>query len=66
MGEQAPFKYEILKNNRVCIFWKGKKAAFLKGAEAQKFIERAALAGEHELQIAMARVTGNFKRGNEK
>ena len=34
---------------------------------AARFAERAgAAAGDAELQLLMARVTGNFKRGNER
>ncbi|HNB36106.1 MAG TPA: hypothetical protein PK414_07785 [Anaerolineales bacterium] len=38
----------------------------LHGTAAGKFLSAAALADEDQAQLLMARVTGNFKRGNER
>ncbi|WP_162865531.1 hypothetical protein [Deinococcus wulumuqiensis] len=38
----------------------------LTGQEAQKFLARIAGLGDHDAQLLMARLTGNFKRGNER
>jgi hypothetical protein len=38
----------------------------LKGNSAQKFLQDVIGANEREAQLLMARITGNFKRGNER
>lgn len=64
--EEEPFSYKISKDNKVFIFWEGKQVKILKGKESEKFISKIANADEFELQLIMAKITGNFKRGNEK
>jgi hypothetical protein len=50
----------------VFIDYEGKQVKILKGKEADKFIKRVKMAGsEKEKQLVMAKITGNFKRGNE-
>lgn len=38
----------------------------LKGKESEKFLVRVAKSDEIEFQLIMAKITGNFKRENEK
>lgn len=64
--EEGPFSYKISKDNKVFIFWEGKQVKILKGKESEKFISKIANADEFESQLIMAKITGNFKRGNEK
>jgi len=64
MGE---FSYRTSKDGTVFIAWLGRQVVVLKGAAADKFLARIALAGdEEEAQLVMAKATGNFKRGNER
>jgi hypothetical protein len=66
LGE-APFRYAITKTNTVFIDYEGKQIKVLKGKEAEKFLKRVNAAdSEKELQLIMAKITGNFKRGNER
>jgi len=44
----------------------GRLAALLRSRQAERFRARAAGATELELQQLMARVTGNYSRGNER
>jgi hypothetical protein len=61
------FTYRITKNNMVFIDYNGKHVTTLKGKEAEKIIKRIEQAAtDHEVQLILAKVTGNFKRGNEK
>lgn len=62
MGDE--FDYQLTKDERVLIYWRGKLVKTLAGDKAQKFL-RQVESGEDE-QAVMARVTGNFKRGNER
>ncbi|MGG4489154.1 hypothetical protein [Metabacillus idriensis] len=61
------FSYHITKNQTVLIYWSGKQIKVLKGKTAAKFIANAEKAEtEKDIQLLLAKATGNFKRGNEK
>lgn len=65
--EEEVFTYRITKNNMVFIEYHGKQVTTLKGKEAEKIIKRIEQAAtDHDVQLILAKVTGNFKRGNEK
>jgi hypothetical protein len=64
--EHQPFSYRLGKDNTVFIDYKGKHVFTLSGSRAQKFIAELDDMGETEIQLTLAKVTGNFKRGNEK
>ena len=71
MQEQPPahdlgFTYRTRRNGEVEIFHCGRLASTLRGAEAADFLQEAPDAGIAEAQQLMARVTGNYKRGNER
>ncbi|MFJ5748630.1 hypothetical protein ACIP97_08490 [Peribacillus frigoritolerans] len=65
---EEPFTYRITKNGTVVIYYKGKQIKFLKDREALRLIERINEVENNitELQLLLAKITGNFKRGNEK
>ena len=65
LGEEV-FTYRASKDGKVFIAWHGKQVTILKGQAAAKFLRSVDGASEHEAQLAMARVTGNFKHGNER
>lgn len=60
------FAYRENKDGKVFITWNGKQVMILKDAAARKFL--AAIAGLEgkAAQLVMAKITGNFKRGNER
>jgi hypothetical protein len=65
LGDE-PFRYRINKDNIVFIEYYGKQVKILKGKEAEKFVKKIdSLENEEEMQLVMAKITGNFKRGNE-
>jgi hypothetical protein len=63
---EEPFDYDITKDNRVLLYWQGKLIKTLAGKQAQKFISQIEGLNGQEAQLILAKVTGNFKRGNEK
>lgn len=63
--ETEPFSYRE-KDGKVFLCWRGKQVQTLKGRAAQKFLSEVADASETEAQLLMAKLTGNFKRGNER
>jgi hypothetical protein len=66
MGKAVGFSYQSTGNSLVRIFHHGQLAATLARAAATKFLQKTLTAGEEELQLLMAKATGNYKRGNEK
>ncbi len=64
--KEDPFSYRLLKDGKVLIFWNDKQVMILKGKDSEKFLTRVTKADAFEAQLIMAKITGNFKRGNEK
>ncbi|QFT87981.1 hypothetical protein FIU87_04865 [Bacillus sp. THAF10] len=65
--DESPFSYRTSKDSTVFLEYEGRQVKILKGKEATKFLEKMDFAtGEKEMQLIMAKVTGNFKRGNER
>jgi hypothetical protein len=60
------FSYRATKDGRILLYWHRKQIMMLKGKNAQKFLEEVDGVDQYEAQLAMARITGNFKRGNER
>ena len=60
------FHYRVTKNNIVLIEYYIKQIIILKGNDADKFLYKINHAhNDTEKQLIMAKVTGNFERGNE-
>lgn len=64
--DEEVFTYRVSKDKKVFIFWYGKQVMILKGKKSEIFLSRIEKADELEAQLIMAKITGNFKRGNEK
>ncbi|CAK7027768.1 hypothetical protein [Tissierella carlieri] len=64
--QEECFSYRVSKDNKVFIYWHEKQVMILKGKESEKFLAKIEKADTLELQLIMAKITGNFKRGNEK
>lgn len=60
------FSYEERKSGEVVIRHDGRRAATLRGKVAERFLAQAATLGPAMLQQRMARITGNYKHGNER
>ncbi|MCK4483588.1 MAG: hypothetical protein KAU89_02100 [Candidatus Thorarchaeota archaeon] len=63
--DSNPYTWQERKGE-VRISWKGKIATVLRKDRALKFLEKMSIASEKEAQLIMAKITGNFKRGNER
>lgn len=66
MLDEEPFSYKITKDNKIFIYWNGKQASILNGKESERFLLKIQDKEIKEVQLIMAKITGNFKRGNEK
>lgn len=60
------FTYRSHKSGEVQMLHRGSVASTLRGAEAQEFLAEVSSCSPVEAQQLMARVTGNYKRGNER
>jgi hypothetical protein len=60
------FSWRQTKGGRVRIARDGRVVTTLAGDSARRFLRRVEGAGEDAAQLEMARVTGNYKRGNER
>ncbi len=66
LGDE-PFTYRVTKGNTVFVDYNGRQVKILKETEAEKFLKRMRAADNiTEAQLIMAKITGNFKRGNER
>jgi hypothetical protein len=64
-ADEEAFAYRTSKDGKVFISWSGRVVTTLSGKAAQRFLAR--VTGDADsAQLEMARVTGNFKRGNER
>lgn len=60
------FSYRTRKGGDVEVLHHGRLAATLRGADAQDFLSEVASGSFSDSQQLMARLTGNYKRGNER
>lgn len=65
--EETQFTCRSTKDGKLFVYWHGKHVRTYAGLEAEDILSEINSAGsERDVQYALARVTGNFKRGNEK
>lgn len=64
--DDEPFSYQSNREGKVMLYYQGKLVRTLNGEKALKFLAEIEDAGDSEAQLIMAKITGNFKRGNEK
>ena len=62
----AGFGHRRRKNGEVEVSHHGRTVTVLRGQTASEFLAQVSRGGEQAAQELMARVTGNYKRGNER
>ena len=60
------FDYEEVRGGEVVISHHGRRATVLRGSAANRFLADVEDGDEAHGQELMARVTGNYRRGNER
>ncbi|SFC29689.1 hypothetical protein SAMN04488168_103156 [Bacillus sp. 491mf] len=65
---KEPFAYQITKKGTVIIYYGGKQIKIVKDREAERLIAKIKEGDDNitAVQLLLAKITGNFKRGNEK
>jgi hypothetical protein len=64
--ELQPFSYRATKDGLVFLEFHGATVKTIAGDNAKKFLKKTTALEGLELQLVLAKLTGNFKRGNEK
>ncbi len=59
----SPFEYQVRKSGQIVIRREGQIVTSLRGAAAERFLQDVA---RRDPQQVMARITGNYRRGNER
>lgn len=60
-----PFDYRIAKSGEVFVSRGGRVVVTVRGQQARKLVAALGSDEDHDQQL-LARVTGNYKRGNER
>ena len=64
--DDGAFDFFTRKDGTVIVSHYGRPVTTLRGKQAARFRDRVDGLAGREAQLLMARVTGNFKRGNER
>ena len=64
--DEPQFSYRTTKSGMVFVDFHGRAVTTLRGRAAERFLTRIAAMDDAGAQVEMARVTGNFKHGNER
>ena len=60
------FTFRTRKTGEVQVLHRGTRAVTLRGSAAKEFLAKVADCGHSDAQQLMARLTGNYKHGNER
>ena len=64
MANKNTFSYKAGKD-KIIIYWHSKAVKTVKGKDIDKFLMNITDMSDSHAQLYMAKLTGNFKRGNE-
>jgi len=64
--DAEPFAYVVTKDGQVRISYEGRLVSTLAGEQADQLGRRLERADPAQVQLLLAKATGNFKRGNER
>lgn len=61
-----PFSWRTAKDAKLFISYEGTQVMILKEKKAAQILKRLDSGSDFDKQLVLAKVTGNFKRGNER
>lgn len=64
--KENPFSYRVTKGNKTLIYFENRMIKTLNEKETKKLSSKINRLNEFEIQLLLAKITGNFKRGNER
>ena len=62
----VPFSYQITKTGKMRIFYENRQVMILKENNAERLLVKLKDKPTKAQQLVLAKITGNFKRGNER
>lgn len=65
LKEEKPFSYRKTKDEKALIYWNGKQVMIVRGRDFKKLELKEKTGDEYDMQLFLAKLTGNFKHGNE-
>ena len=63
--DSEPFSYRIAKDGKIFISWQNKQIMIVKEKKAEALLKKISGKDSKTIQLALAKITGNFKHGNE-
>ena len=63
---EHPFSYKTSKSEIVIIYRNNKQVMIVKGKAAVKLQIKLSNQSDRQIQLVLAKITGNYKRGNER
>ncbi|HKL84702.1 MAG TPA: hypothetical protein VJ861_00030 [Treponemataceae bacterium] len=64
--DEKPFSFKLIKDSKAQIFYKSKIVTVIQGKEYNKLKRVIEMDNIYELQLFLAKITGQFKKENEK
>ncbi len=64
--DEQPFAWAVRKDGTVSVSYQGRPVVMVGGKEAERLKAKLLRATPEQAQLALAKITGNFKRGNER
>ena len=64
--EEKPFSYKFSSEEKAFVYFHGKQIFVAVKKDYKKLLQAIQLNDEYQIQLALAKMTGNFKHGNEK
>lgn len=64
--KENSFSYKVTKANKTIIYFKNRRIKTLSEKKTKKFNSKINELDDFGIQLTLAKLTGNFKRGNEK
>ena len=66
MGPPTGFEWSVRRNGEIAIRHHGREVTIVRGRTAERLAARLETADDTARQHLLARVTGNYRRGNER
>ncbi len=66
LKDESPFDYKLLKEDKAQIFYKGRLIKSISGKEFGKLEKLVHRDDAYQIQLFLAKITRNFKKGNER
>jgi len=63
---ERPFSYKITANGKIIIYYNSRQIMIVTGSNSVKLQSKLLDKSDRQVQLILAKITGNFKHGNER